>query len=316
MKNPFNPPTKKSLFGSFFVFVVFSFFLSVHFLYAQTNCTLYNSSTAVPYGFGASYDLFSSAKNLLMNVVCSGNFASFTAGDGSQNTLIYKKGYTYNGIAWNEVLLTGTEAPDAPSYIIGTAKGTFPILSGTNYAITYICQNVNNAWKCGCSDSSCSAGHWNLQAYKKTSPTPTIPTNPTGGTGGLEYWGNIKMQRTAWAPPGPLEYKKVLNCYTSKNSCESAKTEGTCLKLYSGDPCPNDIYPNDIFPINFSLTFSNPGSSYAVNDYKNTNLGGGTWGCYSSLAACNAWKLVGTCWQPKQKVNYLACPAYAKQYGN
>jgi hypothetical protein len=56
-------------------------------------CSLWDSTQAVPTGFGASFNLFSSAQELLMKAFCNTSSVDYQIGNSSQTEYIYNQGY-------------------------------------------------------------------------------------------------------------------------------------------------------------------------------------------------------------------------------
>jgi len=139
-------------------------------------CDLLSSSTAVPAGFGASYNVLSTAKELLFKVFCGSTYVDLQIGNGATTQYIYNKGYIWKNNAWQ---LTTFSCSNLVSSVwcVGNASNTTNFtsteLANTNYAVAYICNWTGSTWKCGCRDSTCAPqpgktyGYWNLQAFKK-----------------------------------------------------------------------------------------------------------------------------------------------------
>lgn len=136
-----------------------------------TSCpNLWNSSLAVPTNFGASYNLFSTAKELLMSVFCSGsNSASVTIGNGTQTEYIYKTGYTWTNNQWTPFDYSGSNKSADGNWIIGRANHTLNVadLTQKQSVLAYICEWTGTVWKCGCRSNACANNFWNLQQFKK-----------------------------------------------------------------------------------------------------------------------------------------------------
>ncbi len=137
-----------------------------------TSCNSYGNTSTPPAAFGASYNLFSSTKELLVSASCDTNSATFTVGNGQTTTYIWNQAYyTKNGQTWTPITLTGPNTAGNGQWIIGSANSTQPLtsteLSTQNYLAAYVCTYQNNAWKCGCSDTTCAIPKWNLQGFRK-----------------------------------------------------------------------------------------------------------------------------------------------------
>ena len=55
------------------------------------------------------------------------------------------------------------------NWIIGSASHSFSGIDTTQKqsVLAYICEYVNNAWKCGCNNATCTSSYWNLQQFKQ-----------------------------------------------------------------------------------------------------------------------------------------------------
>jgi hypothetical protein len=130
-------------------------------------CHVITSANPIPSGFGASYNLFSTQKELLVATVCEGTTVKVTAGNGSDLTYVYDTGYLYKNSAWQAYTLecsgkTGSWCPkQATATIPNAPQDTY------NYLVAYTCQWLSNSWKCGCDSTSCVTPKWQLQAYTR-----------------------------------------------------------------------------------------------------------------------------------------------------
>ncbi|MDO8522827.1 MAG: glycosyl hydrolase [bacterium] len=133
-------------------------------------CTnLLNSTTAVPTSFGASFNWLSSAKELLMNVICSGSSATANIGNGSNTQYIYKTGYAWQNSQWTPFNYSGSSMDSGGNWFIGSANRALGTLDLTQKqsVLSYICDWNGSSWKCGCNDNICSTSYWNLQQFKQ-----------------------------------------------------------------------------------------------------------------------------------------------------
>lgn len=144
-----------------------------------TSCLQYPSNSTppgLPYPYGASWDVLSPGKELLVKSNCptSGNNITITIGKGNTAQFIWSKSYGFNTSVtparWDEYTLTGTI--DANGWITsgsGTKNLTTPMpASASNpfFFVGYVCTFQSSTWKCGCRDAACSTKYWQLQAYK------------------------------------------------------------------------------------------------------------------------------------------------------
>ncbi len=136
---------------------------------SSTCSNLLNSTLAVPTGFGASFNWFTSAKELLMNVICSGSSATANIGNGSNTQYIYKTGYVWQNSQWTPFNYSGSSMDSGGNWFIGSANHSLGTLDLTQKqsVLSYICDWNGTQWHCGCHDNTCSTGYWNLQQFKQ-----------------------------------------------------------------------------------------------------------------------------------------------------
>ncbi len=154
---------------------------------AAVTCTdTYSPSVAIPTGYAASYNPFTSAKEMLVKTdSCTDTSASVKLGNGDSGMLIYKDGYYWTGSSWQKISYTSSSALVSGNWYAATANGTVALLSGntSRYYVGYTCQQVSSVWKCGCRDTTCATSAWQLQQVNKTSsssgdPSATLTANP------------------------------------------------------------------------------------------------------------------------------------------
>ncbi len=156
---------------------------------AASTCTdTYTPSIGVPTGYGAAYNLFSSAKEMLVQTAsCTDTSVTVRAGNGDSGTYVYKEGYSWNGSSWEKYTLTGASSAASSAWYRGSATGNFRIAAGnavSKYYVAYTCQQVGSVWKCGCRDTTCAASSWQLQRVNKA--TTADPGGPVCGNGVCE----------------------------------------------------------------------------------------------------------------------------------
>lgn len=143
---------------------------------AQTTphpCHLLTSAQSVPEGFGAAYNVFSAAKELLLNVTCdaSSSNAVLNVGNGQNTTYIYRVGYEWTGSQWKQIAFGGKSLAGNDWYV-GSAYANISRsetqLEQDNFVVAYTCLWQNKAWKCGCRDTSCTTNYWQLQVFRQT----------------------------------------------------------------------------------------------------------------------------------------------------
>ena len=136
-------------------------------------CNSYSNTSTPPTGFGASYNLFTTARELLLSATCNtSNTVTLTSGNGANTTYIWNQAYyTRDSQTWNPITLTGTNTAGNGQWIIGTAQTTQSLTTAEqatqNYYASYVCTYQTNTWKCGCSDTTCATPKWNLQGVKR-----------------------------------------------------------------------------------------------------------------------------------------------------
>jgi hypothetical protein len=130
---------------------------------------LWNSSLSVPTGFGASFNWFTSAKELLLQAYCGSAGAYVQAGNGSNLQYIYKTGYIWQNSQWTSFNYSGSSFTSDGNWIIGQASNAFGGLDLTQKqsVLAYICDWDGSQWHCGCHDSTCATNYWNLQQFKQ-----------------------------------------------------------------------------------------------------------------------------------------------------
>jgi hypothetical protein len=187
--------------------------------HAQTSaCTnYYTSSIAVPSGYGAAYNLFSAQHEPLVSVSCSGNAPLLTVGSNHSNQYIYKTGYVYQG-GWQPLPLTGTGLSNNAWYPQIATASLPSVSSSWTYVVGYVCQWNGTTWQCGCHDTTCSTGMWQLQAYESANASATGVTI-TPGQGSI-----TDGQGTTWAVTSGGQI--------ARNGTVDSITNGVVLLLY------------------------------------------------------------------------------------
>jgi hypothetical protein len=161
--------------------------------YNESPCHLLDRTKSVPSGFGAAFNLLSSAREQLLQVGCSGgSTVHVVAGNGSSNTYVYNTGYSLARTAaglhqWRPFTLACTGGISSGDWCRSTAEATIPVteqFNGKGYFVSITCANVSGAWKCGCADAACASPKWQLQAYDPSVPPPVV-TTPPASTGSI-----------------------------------------------------------------------------------------------------------------------------------
>jgi len=143
----------------------FLFSLSV----SAAPCSQFSGAVAVPDNFGASYNVLSAQKELLVKTDCSATSVSAEVGNSQSTQYIYKYGYIWRNGKWEQI----TFSPSGQAYdvwLVGKAMFSQPLsaeeLAKDNYILAYICAWTGSTWKCGCRDALCSKNFWQLQKFK------------------------------------------------------------------------------------------------------------------------------------------------------
>lgn len=133
-------------------------------------CTnAYTPSVAIPSGYGAAYDLTGGGQ-MEVQANCAKTTPTLDIGRNNQSDYVYKLGYLYQNNAWQPYTLTSSSALVSSNWFPAFASVSLPSglpSSSWTYAVGYVCSYVNSAWKCGCADSACTTGYWQLQAFER-----------------------------------------------------------------------------------------------------------------------------------------------------
>ena len=158
--------------------------LSTPVVHAADCANAYASGSAAPTGYGASWNLFTTAKELLVQgSACSATSFTLKVGSGDAAQYVYKQGYVWLGTRWQQLTLTESTGQAASDVWLTKDGATTVTASGADtYVVGYVCQQINGVWKCGCSDQTCSTPYWQLQKM-----TITSPTGGTGSAGGNAF---------------------------------------------------------------------------------------------------------------------------------
>ncbi len=138
-------------------------------------CNSYTNTTTTPAGYGVAYNIFSTAKELILNVLCGGTNTqvTFSAGNGQPTTYVWHQAYyTKNARDWVPINLTGATTAGGGLWIIGKGERIESMTTAEqqtqNFFAAYVCVLYqNSSWKCGCQDNVCAVSSWNLQGFRK-----------------------------------------------------------------------------------------------------------------------------------------------------
>ena len=182
--------------------VIVSLFLGATFSYAAPqSCHELAAGSALTNGFGAPYDVLSSAQTLLLTAECDTTTNTVTAqtGSGSNLQYIYELGYRWGGTQWQQITHTiGSRAGTGVPWFVGSARANFTVspqeLTDGGFYVAYICSWTGSQWKCGCSDQLCATPKWQLQRFKLaqggSSSGGSGSSSGTGSSGGSGPIGN------------------------------------------------------------------------------------------------------------------------------
>jgi parallel beta-helix repeat protein len=140
------------------------------------GCHILDSTKPLYNGYAASYNVFSSGKELLLTADCSSSQPKITIGSDNPNILVYNKGYKTSGTSWTPLTLTceGQSISDSNGITWCRGMATASLTQSDAWFVAYTCQQISGLWKCGCRDSACSTtanppsgGLWQLQGIKK-----------------------------------------------------------------------------------------------------------------------------------------------------
>jgi hypothetical protein len=142
----------------------------------NTQCNLLDSKKPLFQGYAASYNVFSSGKELLLSADCSSSQPKVTIGADNPSVLVYNKGYKTSGTSWTPLTLTcsGQSVSDNNGNTWCKGKATTTLTQADIWFAAYTCQQIAGTWKCGCRDQACATtgttrggGLWQLQGIKK-----------------------------------------------------------------------------------------------------------------------------------------------------
>jgi hypothetical protein len=128
-----------------------------------------NNSNEIQADFGAAYDVFSQTQELVLKGEKESNQVVVRAGKDSANSYLWRTGYVWRNNSWQPFTYASDSALNSPydQWIAGKGKAITNItdteLNNGVYVLAYICDWINNNWKCGCKDNVCSTSHWQLQ---------------------------------------------------------------------------------------------------------------------------------------------------------
>ena len=143
---------------------------------SPSPCTnYYTPGIPIPSGYGAAYDLTGGGQ-VEITADCAKATPTLDVGRNVSTDYIYKLAYIYQNNAWQPQNLTSSSALVSSNWYTSFASVPLPsssISSSWTYAVGYVCAWNGLSWHCGCADSSCTTGYWQLQAYERPAQTTT-----------------------------------------------------------------------------------------------------------------------------------------------
>jgi pectate lyase len=207
------------------VFSVFLFLITLFavpmLVWAQSACHLLTSPDPAPdANYSVPYDVFSSARELLLSGSCTSNSIQVTAGISGATHIVAKQGYELRSGSWSPITYTGSTYSGDNNWLQGvgvaTLSRTSTELQTPNYVIAYSCTLVAGQWKCGCNDTSCTVNKWQVQAFERSGsvslPIVTLSASPTSITaGGSSTLNWTSTNATSCTASGGWSGTKALN---------------------------------------------------------------------------------------------------------
>lgn len=234
---------------------------------AAVACNKLGPNAAIPAGFGASFNLFSTAREFLLSGTCDTvsdaiTVGTVSAGNGNPNTYVYNKGYRWNGTSWIPYTLTCLGQTVSGVWCVGKGTTSFTLSQNPTNIIAYTCQWNGTKWNCGCRDNACTTNYWQIQKleYQQTTPPPITP--PPGGQvgasgkgkpawagiwgiwGGEDYkfpWLKGSLITCTWAQIEPSENNLDYSCLDRKISQAISNNQSIMFLIYIGNP-PQWVY--------------------------------------------------------------------------
>ncbi len=148
-------------------------FWGVHNAHAAACDHTYQSGSQPEASYGAAWNTLSAEKELLVEgISCQNTEATLKIGSDGNKQYVYKQGYYWNGNQWTSINLNSTNPLLANTWYKGNANGSIPLTDNkSTYAVGFVCQYVNNAWKCGCQDAACTESLWQIQGISEATNT-------------------------------------------------------------------------------------------------------------------------------------------------
>lgn len=166
---------------SMFVFV----FLCTGTVHAQSTCTNNVAPGGpTPAGYSTPWDVFSSAKDLLIRGEnCTGTTIQATIGSSNPNYYAYRNAYYWNGTAWSLFSLTGGTVVSS-AWMTGVGSTQIPAVAAQTYFVGYLCFWNGASWQCGCRDAACATPNWQVQIVESSGQTGSSSGGSTSSSSG------------------------------------------------------------------------------------------------------------------------------------
>ena len=143
---------------------------SVYTSVATSPCHLYTSPSE-PFPFissGVPWNVFNPTE-LVLQAFCSATdvTAQIQKPSSIQYHYTYKEGHQWSTALqrWEAFTFTCTEPLLADTWCPGNASKS--LNQANPFFIAYTCSWINNSWKCGCRDQSCTQTYWQLQQFQR-----------------------------------------------------------------------------------------------------------------------------------------------------
>ena len=169
-----------------------------------THANACTTLTSAPTGYASPSNVYSPS-DLLVDATCTDDGFTPEVGhtlptDGTAAT--YARGYVHDGTQWQPYDLTPTDGASRDGdWIMGPATGSqLDYETAPTYFVAFTCQWRDNAWRCGCQDTTCATPRWQVQGV--VDPTLTVG-DIMGGDGGTD------VDRSWDAPPDIEERLEV-----------------------------------------------------------------------------------------------------------
>ena len=125
--------------------------------------------------YAPPYDVANGTNRLFITGTCgTDDTATATIGSADPTEVVYDTGYVYRNNNWSPVPLSRQD-PNSPiaaeDWFSGVATATFNVTPGEimneNFFVAFVCQWVDDTWKCGCNDAACAQNLWNVQVFRR-----------------------------------------------------------------------------------------------------------------------------------------------------